>query len=106
MCFNYAGITKLANPRIQLVRERSCTYSYVQVQPDHVTDLIDCYPSVLPDGLLHEEGGESDEEEHEDVGDEEGAAAVVVGHVGEAPDVAQAHRQAQGSQEEVALVAP
>ena len=33
-------------------------------------------------------------------------STVVVGHVGEAPDVAQAHRQAQARQEEVALVAP
>ena len=40
--------------------------------------LIDCDPAVLPDGLLDEEGGESDEEEHEDVGHQEGAPAVVV----------------------------
>ena len=33
-------------------------------------------------------------------------STVVVGHVGEAPDVAKAHRQAQARQEEVALVAP
>ena len=41
--------------------------------------LIDCDPAVLPDGLLDEEGGESDEEEHEDVRHQEGATAVVVG---------------------------
>ena len=71
-----------------------------------MANLIDCDPAVLADGLLDEEGGEPDEEEHEDVGHEEGAAAVVVGHVREAPDVAQAHGQAQARQEEVALVAP
>ena len=45
---------------------------------------------VLPEGDLHEEAGDADEEQHEGVGDEEGAAAVLVAQVREAPDVAKA----------------
>ena len=49
------------------------------IKVSHILYLIDCDPAVLPDGLLDEEGGESDEEEHQDVRHQEGATAVVVG---------------------------
>ena len=69
-------------------------------------DLVASHPSVLAHGQLYEEGRNAHHEEHDEVGDEEGAPAVGVGHVGEPPDVAQAHRQAQAGQEELAVVAP
>ena len=40
---------------------------------------------VLSEGQLEEEEGESGEEEHDGVGEEEGAAAVLVSEEGEAP---------------------
>ncbi len=45
---------------------------------------------VLAQGDLQEEAGDADEEEHDGVGDEEGAAAVLVAQVRESPDVSQA----------------
>ena len=41
------------------------------------TDLVDGNPAVLADGLLEEEAGEPDQEEHDEIGDEEGAAAIL-----------------------------
>ena len=42
-----------------------------------LTYLVDSNPAVLSDGLLDEQGGQPDEEEHEHVGQEEGAAAIL-----------------------------
>ena len=76
-------------------------------QPKQVcSDLVDGDPSILPDGLLDKECGHPDQEEHDEVGHEEGAAAIDVGYVRKAPDVAEAHGDAEAGQEEVALVAP
>ena len=41
------------------------------------TDLVDGNPAVLADGLLEEEAGEPDQEEHDEIRDEEGAAAIL-----------------------------
>ena len=74
--------------------------------PVPASHLIGADPRVLPDALLHEEAGEPDDEEHDDVGDHEGAAAILVGHVGEPPDVSQSHCQAQAGEEELEVVSP
>lgn len=42
------------------------------------TDLVDGNPAVLADGLLEEEAGEPDQEEHDEIGDEKGAAAILI----------------------------
>ncbi len=61
---------------------------------------------VLSDGHLLEEDGQPHEEQRDDVGDEEGAAAVGVDDVGEAPHVADAHSQRQPGQQELQVAAP
>ena len=48
----------------------------------------------------------TDKEEEDGVGDEEGAAAVLVGEVGEAPDVADADGEADAREDELPLGAP
>ena len=48
----------------------------------------------------------TDEEEEDGVGDEECAAAVLVGEVGEAPDVADADGEADAREDELPLGAP
>ena len=80
--------------------------SYFSKNRHNFSHLVDSNPPILPDGLLNKEGGHPNEEEHEEVGHKESAAAIAVGHVGEAPDVAQPHGHAQACEEEVALVAP
>ena len=55
---------------------------------------------------LDEEQRQTGEDQHDDVGDEERATAVLVGAVRKAPHVAQADGVADGRQEEVELAAP
>src|SRR5690606_39496153 len=45
-------------------------------------------------------------EEGDEVGDEEGAAAVLVGHAGEAPDVPEPHRRSDRGEDEAVLAGP
>ena len=47
-------------------------------------------PGVLSHGALHVVHGLPDKDEEDDVGDEEGRAAVLVGQVREAPNIADA----------------
>lgn len=47
----------------------------------------------LSEDELHVEEGEGAQGEHHDVGDEEGAAAVLVAEVREPPHVGQVHRE-------------
>ena len=47
----------------------------------------------LSEDELHVEEREGAQREHHDVGDEEGAAAVLVAEVGEPPHVGQVHRE-------------
>ena len=70
------------------------------------SDLVNGDPSILPDGLLDKECRHPDQEEHDEVGHEEGATAIDVGYVRKAPDVAEAHCDTEAGEEEVALVAP
>ena len=48
----------------------------------------------------------TDEEQEDGVGNEKGAAAVLVGEVGEAPHVADADREADAREDELPLGAP
>jgi len=61
---------------------------------------------VLAQHQLQQEGRDPDHGQHEEVGDEEDAAAVLVAEEGEPPDVAEAHRVPQGGQQEVQLAGP
>ena len=53
-----------------------------------------------------EEDGDAAGEHGDEVDEEEGAAAVLVAEVGEAPHVAEAHRDRNATEEKVELVAP
>ena len=68
--------------------------------------LIGTNPRILANALLNKEARESDDEEHDEVGNHEGATSILVGHIGEPPDVAQPHRQTQAGEEELKVVAP
>ena len=57
-------------------------------------------------GHLHEEQGQADEQEAEEVGDEKSSASIGVADVGEPPEVAEADGEAQAGQEELAVVVP
>ena len=57
-------------------------------------------PGVLAHGELHVEQGDPAQEEHHEVGHEEGAASGLVGEVGKPPDVAQTHGVADAGQDE------
>ena len=55
---------------------------------------------------LEEEGGESDDGEHEEVGDQEGASTVLEAQIGEPPDVAETNSISETGQKEVQLPRP
>jgi len=60
----------------------------------------------LSEGELHEEHGDAGEQEGDEIRDEEGAAAIFVAEVGEAPDVSEADGQTHHRQDEVEFAAP
>ena len=68
---------------------RSLTFEYWTDPPDRDGAL----PVELSEDELHVEEGEGAQGEHHDVGDEEGAAAVLVAEVREPPHVGQVHRE-------------
>ena len=47
---------------------------------------------VLSHRSLDEDAADADDEHADEVGDQEGSAAVVVGHVRKPPDISQTHR--------------
>ena len=55
---------------------------------------------------LHVEEREGAEGEHEDVGDEEGSASILVTQVGKPPDVGEIHSEPDDAQEKVKIAAP
>ena len=55
---------------------------------------------------LHVEEREGPQGEHEDVGDEEGSAAILVAQVREPPDVSEVHSEPNDAQEKVKIAAP
>ena len=57
-------------------------------------------PGVLAHSELHVEEGYPAQEEHHEVGDQEGASPGLVGKVGEPPDVAQTHGVSDTGQDE------
>ena len=60
----------------------------------------------LAKGQFQEKQGNPDKRQHDDVGDEEGAAAVTVAEVGESPDIPEPHSVTQARQQEVQLPRP
>ena len=60
----------------------------------------------LAEGDLHVVHGLADEQEEDEVGQEEGPAAVLVGQVGEPPHVADADGEADAGEDELPLRAP
>ena len=60
---------------------------------------------AVAQGVVEQEDGDSGRQQGDDVGDNEGAPAVGVGHAGEAPDIAQADGRADGGHEEAELAA-
>ena len=61
---------------------------------------------AVPQGVVEEEDRQPGRQQRDDVGDDEGTAAVGVGHTWKAPDVAQPDRRAEGGDEEAELTAP
>ena len=59
----------------------------------------------MPQGVVEEKDRQPGSQQRDDVGDDEGTAAVGVGHPWEAPDVSQADRRADGGDEEAARTA-
>ena len=70
--------------------------------PDGDRSLV----AELAGAHLEEEHGEAHEDQGDDVGDEEGAAAVPVAEVGEPPDVAEPDGEAEAGEEELDGVVP
>ena len=54
----------------------------------HVPDVDTAGAAELAQGELHEVEGAADKQEDDDVGDQEGSSAILVGSKGEPPDVA------------------
>ena len=63
-------------------------------------------PGVLPNRQLHEEQRQPAEQDHDEVGDEEGPASALVAKVREPPDVAESHRRADAGQQELDPTVP
>ena len=62
--------------------------------------------SVLPQRLLEKKASDADGKQHDKVGDEESPTPILVGLVGETPNIAQSHGQTESGEEELALIAP
>lgn len=72
----------------------------------HRPDLHAGSASELPENHLHVIEGFANYKKHHDVGDQEGAAAVLVGRVRESPDVPEADRERYAGHEELQPVSP
>ena len=60
----------------------------------------------LAEDELHVEEGEGSETQHHGVGDQEGAAPVLVAEVGEPPHVGQVHSKPNDAEQEVDVATP
>ena len=65
------------------------TISHPSQCGDHIPDIDTARTAELPQRQLHEVERPSHKEEDDDVGDQEGSSAVLVGREGEPPDVTQ-----------------
>lgn len=72
----------------------------------HRPDLHAGSTGELPEDHLHVIEGFTDDEEHDYVGDQEGAAAVLVSRIREPPDVPEADRERHAGHEELQPASP
>ena len=83
-------------------RRISSTFEYRTDSPDRDWAL----PVELAEYELHVEEGEGPDPQHHGVGDQEGAAPVLVAEVGEPPHVGQVHCKPDDAEQEVDVAAP